>query len=56
MSELDRDRRDALIDVLRSRGQAVITTTDIEHVPGATDASVTRLAILDGRVREEAVV
>jgi DNA replication and repair protein RecF len=56
MSELDRNRRDALVDVLRSRGQSVITTTDVEHVPGANDAGVTRLAVSDGRVREEAVV
>src|SRR5262249_38493808 len=40
MSELDRDRRDALIEVLRSRGQSVITTTDVEHVPGASDVGV----------------
>jgi DNA replication and repair protein RecF len=56
MSELDRDRRDALIEVLRSRGQSVITTTDIEHVPGASGIGVARLAVSDGRVREEAVV
>ena len=56
MSELDRDRRDALVEVLRSHGQSVITTTDIEHVPGAADIGVTRLAVSDGHVREEAVV
>ena len=56
MSELDRERRDALVEVLRSHGQSVITTTDVEHVPTATDAGVTRLAVEDGRVREEAVV
>ena len=56
MSELDRDRRDALVEVLRSHGQSVITTTDIEHVPGAADIGVTRLAVADGHVREEAVV
>jgi DNA replication and repair protein RecF len=56
MSELDRDRRDALVDLLRSRGQSVITTTDLDHVPGAADAGVTRLAVCDGRVRDEAVV
>jgi DNA replication and repair protein RecF len=56
MSELDRDRRDALVEVLRAGGQSVITTTDIEHVPGATDEGVTRFMVADGRVREEAVV
>lgn len=35
MSELDFDRRELLADLLRSGGQAVITTTEPEHVPGA---------------------
>ena len=56
MSELDRDRRDALVEVLRAGGQSVITTTDLEHVPGATAESVARLAVADGRVHEEVVV
>jgi len=52
MSELDRDRREALVELLRARrGQAVITTTDLEHVPGAGDDGVMRLAVADGRVR-----
>ncbi len=35
MSELDRDRRAALIELLaQDGGQAVITTTDLDHVPG----------------------
>ena len=49
MSELDRDRRQALVELLRtSPGQSVITTTDLEHVPGATDPDVTHLAVADG--------
>jgi DNA replication and repair protein RecF len=51
MSELDRDRRRALVELLRSSpGQSVITTTDIEHVPGGTDADVTHLAVSAGQV------
>ena len=52
MSELDRDRRQALVDLLRSSpGQSVITTTDLEHVPGgATDTDVTHLAVANGRL------
>ncbi len=51
MSELDRDRRQALVDLLRSTpGQSVITTTDLEHVPGATETDVTHLAVADGRL------
>ena len=51
MSELDRDRRHALVDLLRSSpGQSVITTTDLEHVPGATEPDVTHLAVASGRL------
>jgi DNA replication and repair protein RecF len=57
MSELDGDRRHALVDLLRSApGQSVITTTDVDHVPGAGDDGVMRLAATDGRVLEEALV
>ena len=51
MSELDRDRRQSLVDLLRSTaGQSVITATDLEHVPGSTDDDVTHLAVADGRL------
>jgi DNA replication and repair protein RecF len=51
MSELDRDRRRALVELLRaSPGQSVITTTDIEHVPGGTDPDVTHLAVSRGQL------
>jgi DNA replication and repair protein RecF len=51
MSELDRDRRHALVDLLRAGpGQSVITTTDLEHVPGGTDADVAHLAVSHGRL------
>jgi DNA replication and repair protein RecF len=45
MSELDFDRRELLADLLRSGGQAVITTTEPEHVPGAglTGAGLVRV-------------
>jgi len=50
MSELDRDRRARLVGLLRGGGQSVITTTDIEHVPGAGEPDVTRLAVEDGAI------
>lgn len=50
MSELDGDRRQRLIELLRDRGQSVITTTDLEHVPGADAPGVVRLAVRDGAV------
>lgn len=48
MSELDRDRRERLVGLLRGRGQSVITATDLEHVPGANEPDVTRLSVADG--------
>ena len=54
MSELDAGRRGRLVDVLRARGQSVITTTDLAHVPGGDDPGVTRLAIAEGAVLQEA--
>jgi DNA replication and repair protein RecF len=56
MSELDHNRRRALIELLRrGGGQAVITTTDLEHVPGGGEPDVTRLAVAAGRILQEAV-
>jgi DNA replication and repair protein RecF len=54
MSELDQVRRQALVELLRSvEGQSVISTTDLEHVPGAGDPGITHLAVSDGDVRVE---
>jgi DNA replication and repair protein RecF len=56
MSELDRQRRRSLVDLLRaSPGQSVITATDLDQVPGAEEAGVTRLAVTEGRILAEAV-
>jgi DNA replication and repair protein RecF len=57
MSELDQVRRQALVDLLCSgQGQAILTTTDLDHVPGATEESVVRIAVAEGAAREEAPV
>ena len=37
MSELDAVRRELLADLLRAEGQAVLTTTDLDHVPRLRD-------------------
>jgi DNA replication and repair protein RecF len=56
MSELDRQRRQALVDLLRTTpGQSVITATDLDQVPGADALGVTRLAVGDGRILGEAI-
>jgi DNA replication and repair protein RecF len=53
MSELDRARRERLVARLEG-GQALVTTTDLEHVPGAGDDGVTRVAVVDGVASPEA--
>jgi DNA replication and repair protein RecF len=55
MSELDAERRELLANDLRSGGQSVIATTDLAHVPGATEAGVARLRISPGAISQEAV-
>jgi DNA replication and repair protein RecF len=56
MSELDRQRRRALIDLLRAgEGQSVITATDLEQVPGAEEPGVMHLEVAEGEVRAEAM-
>jgi DNA replication and repair protein RecF len=57
MSELDFVRRQALVDLLRGgHGQAILTTTDLEHVPGAMDEAVVRIAVAEGAALEETAV
>jgi DNA replication and repair protein RecF len=55
MSELDRTRRNALVEALRaSGGQSIITTTDLEHVPGAvSDPEIRRIEVADGRLLQD---
>lgn len=51
MSELDATRRTALVELLRETdGQAVITATDLDHVPGADSAHITRIAVESGEL------
>jgi len=54
MSELDRDRRAALVELLsEGGGQALITTTDLEHVPGVFGPGVARIAVAHGSLAED---
>ena len=50
MSELDSERRERLADLVRAGGQALITTTDVDHVPGAGDSDVTLVEIAGGAI------
>src|SRR3954454_20210069 len=54
MSELDATRRERLAELLRAGGQAVVTTTDVDHVPGAGDSDVLVTSVLDGTVSQGA--
>ncbi len=54
MSELDLERRERLVALLRTGGQALITATDLDQVPGAADEPATLVrveggAVLDGQ-------
>ena len=48
MSELDAARRERLADLVRAEGQALITTTDAEHVPGAHAGDVALFHVTSG--------
>jgi DNA replication and repair protein RecF len=48
MSELDSERRELLAGLLRGGGQAVVTTTEPEHVPGVEELELLRVS--EGRV------
>jgi DNA replication and repair protein RecF len=54
MSELDADRRGLLVARLDDGGQAVVTTTDLAHVPGGDRAEVVRLRVSPGTVLHDA--
>jgi DNA replication and repair protein RecF len=57
MSELDRSRRGALVELLaRSGGQALITTTELDHIPGVLAAGVARISVADGEIAEQVTV
>lgn len=54
MSELDETRRGLLVERL-GEGQALLTTTELAHVPGAGDDGVVRVRVEGGGILAEAV-
>jgi DNA replication and repair protein RecF len=54
MSELDASRRERLVELVRAGGQAVVSATEAEHVPGAREQDVELLFVADGAVAVEA--
>jgi DNA replication and repair protein RecF len=55
MSELDQQRRELLCVELLAGGQSVIATTDLAHVPAASEPLTARLRIAPGAVLQEAL-
>ncbi len=53
MSELDGSRRELLAGLLRERGQALVTTTDPDHVPGSRDGEGLVVEVADGALAGE---
>jgi DNA replication and repair protein RecF len=51
MSELDADRRERLATTLRAGGQAIVTATDPNQVPGSGEPGVVLVAVDAGSVR-----
>jgi DNA replication and repair protein RecF len=54
MSELDAERRRRLADLLRDGGQALVTATEAEHVPGAGEPGVVTVHVEPGALVEVA--
>jgi DNA replication and repair protein RecF len=50
-SELDAARRARLVELLRAGGQALVTTTDFDHVPGARDGEARVVTVVDGSLQ-----
>jgi DNA replication and repair protein RecF len=48
MSELDAERRLRLAELLRGGGQALITATEADHVPGAGEDGVVTINVEPG--------
>ena len=44
MSELDSGRRELLAGLLRGGGQAVVSATEAEHVPGTSEPELIRVS------------
>ncbi len=51
-SELDAARRERLADLVRAGGQAVVSATELEHVPGRIEPGVTHVEVDEGTLRD----
>jgi recombinational DNA repair ATPase RecF len=55
MSELDAERRGLLAELLSASGQAVVSATDADGVPGAREAGVTLVRVEEGAILGDSV-
>ncbi len=51
-SELDTVRRERLAELIRAGGQAVVSATELEHLPGRIERGVTHVEVDEGRLRD----
>ena len=51
-SELDASRRERLGELVRAGGQALISATELERIPGGMECDVTRVEVGEGTVRD----
>lgn len=53
MSELDADRRQRLVTRITAAGQSVVTTTELDQIPGSDDLEVARVEVSGGRITQQ---
>ncbi len=53
MSELDAERRQRLVTRITAAGQSVVTTTELDQIPGSDDLDVARIEVSGGRVTQQ---
>ena len=52
MSELDADRRNLLSELLHGEGQSLVTTTDLDQVPGAREEGTAVIEVSEGALAQ----
>jgi len=53
MSELDAERRQRLVTRITAAGQSVVTTTELDQIPGSDDLEVARIEVSGGRITQQ---
>jgi len=53
MSELDAERRQRLVTRITAAGQSVVTTTELDQIPGSDHLEVARIEVSGGRITQQ---